>query len=236
MPGEDYYLAADVRELDRIAIQEKGIPGFTLMHRAGTAAFNALLAKWPATENIMCFCGSGNNGGDGYIIASLAAKQGLKASVIAVGSPEKLRGDALTAYHSALEAGVSIEPFATLNSAFHERPTRNTVLVDAMLGTGLSGNVTGSTLAAIEVINASPCPVVAADIPSGLCSDTGRILGSSVKADLTVTFIGRKVGQVIESGPGLCGELLFDDLDVPGEIYEKVSPVTSKYRNDLKPF
>jgi len=227
MPGEDYYLAADVRELDRIAIHEKGIPGFTLMQRAGSAAFNALLAKWPATEKLICFCGSGNNGGDGYIIASLAANKGLEAIVIAVGSPDKLHGDALSAYQAALEASVSIEPFATFNSAILESPTSNTVLVDAMLGTGLSGNVTGSTLEAIELINNSPCPAVAADIPSGLCSDTGRILGNSVKADLTVTFIGRKLGQVKESGPDLCGELLFDDLNVPGEIYEKVSPVAS---------
>ena len=227
MSGDDYYLAADVRELDRVAIQEKGIPGFTLMQRAGAAVFNALLAKWPATENIICFCGSGNNGGDGYIVASQAAKEGLKASVIAVGSPEKLRGDALTACQSALAAGVSVEPFATFNPAILVSPSRNTALVDAMLGTGLSGNVTGSTLEAIELINASPCPVIAADIPSGLCSDTGRILENSVKSDLTVTFIVRKLGQVKESGPELCGELLFDDLDVPGEIYEKVSPVTS---------
>lgn len=233
MPGEDYYLAADVRELDRVAIQEKGIPGFTLMERAGKAAFNALVAKWPSTENIICFCGSGNNGGDGYIIAALAAETGLKASVIAVGSPDRLSGDALTAYQSALGAGASIESFDTFNLSTLETPEKNTVLVDAMLGTGLSGKVSGNTLEAIEVINSSPCPVVAADIPSGLCSDTGRILGNSVKADLTVTFIGRKVGQVIECGPDLCGELLFDDLDVPGEIYEKVSPVTSKLRNDL---
>ena len=97
-----------------------------------------------------------------------------------------------------------------------------------MLGTGLTGNVSGSSLDAIKMINASACHVLAADIPTGLCSDTGEILGNAVKADVTVTFIGRKLGQVRKSGPEFCGDLVFDELDVPGEIYEKISPAASE--------
>lgn len=223
----NYYLAQDVRELDRLAIEEHGIPGFTLMQRAGQAAFQATMQKWPDTTALCCFCGGGNNGGDGYVIAALAAATGLKATVVTVGDPDKLGGDAKQALKQAEQENVSFISFET----FYTDPpelTDTTVLIDAMLGTGLSGEVKGKTLEAIEWINASPCPVLSVDIPSGLCSDTGKILGHAVKADLTVTFIGRKLGQVIGQGPTWCGELVFDDLGVPGEIFEQVSPVTPK--------
>jgi NAD(P)H-hydrate epimerase len=100
--------------------------------------------------------------------------------------------------------------------------------VDAMLGTGLSGKVTGDTLKAIELINATTFPVLAVDIPSGLSSDTGEIPGDAVKAEMTVTFIGRKLGQIIKEGPQTCGEIVFDDLEVPGEIFKLVTPVTRR--------
>ena len=228
MTAVNYYLPADVRELDRIAIQEKGILGFTLMQRAGQAAFDALQTRWPNTESVICFCGSGNNGGDGYVIAALTAQRGLRSEVIAVGSTDKLKGDARLAYESAVAAGATIVPLDAYTSEELEKFDRSTVLVDAMLGIGLSGNITGQTLDVIRMINASPCSVMSVDIPSGLCSDTGTILGKAVKADLTVTFIGRKLGQVSGSGPALCGELVFGDLDVPGEIYKQVSPAVSE--------
>lgn len=221
----NHYLARDVRELDRLAIEEHGIPGFTLMQRAGQAAFAAAMHKWPGTTAFCCFCGSGNNGGDGYVIAALAAAQGLKATAVTVGDPDKLGGDAKLAQELAEQKNVSFIPFDIFYSG-HPKLTPTTVLVDAMLGTGLSGEVKGKSRDAIDLINNSDCPVLAIDIPSGLCSDTGRVLGLAVQADLTVTFIGRKLGQSVDQGPALCGELVFDDLGVPGEIYEQVSPVT----------
>lgn len=226
MPGDSpCYLAAQVRELDRLAIQEHGIPGFTLMQRAGQAAFDALRQKWPDTRHVMCFCGSGNNGGDGYVIAALAREQGLQATAVAVGSTDRLTGDARLAFEMACSAGVTVTPFASLAAdTLKAALATKTVIVDAMLGTGLTGDVRGDTLAAINVINASGLPVCAADIPSGLCSDTGAILGAAVQADLTVTFIGHKLGQFTGSGPATCGELVFSDLGVPPAVYSSVRP------------
>jgi len=217
----NHYLAADVRTLDHLAIEEKGIPGFTLMQRAGEATFDALVSSWPDCKNLLCFCGNGNNGGDGYVIAAVARKRGLDATVIAIGNPENLRGDARMAFNLAIESKVTVIPFQNLSL---ENIPANTVIVDAMLGTGLTGSVRGNYLEAIESVNSLDKPVVAVDIPSGLCSDTGNILGAAVKAELTVTFIGRKVGQVLNSGPMMCGRLIFDDLGVPPDIYEKVPP------------
>ena len=97
------------------------------------------------------------------------------------------------------------------------------MIVDAILGTGLTGQVKGDSLTAIGLINASGLPVLAVDIPSGLCSDTGAILGEAIAADITVTFIGRKLGQVSGEGPRLCGELVFNDLAVPPAIYSQVT-------------
>ena len=222
-----FYLAADVRELDRLAIEEHGIPGFTLMQRAGQAAFSALLQQWPEVQAVLCFCGSGNNGGDGYVIAALAKKQGLQASVVAVGNTDNLKGDARLAYDSAVASGVEVVPFSSVQGNFLDAFPAPTVIVDAMLGTGLTGDVRGDYASAITLINTAGLPVLAADIPSGLCSDTGKVLGSAVQADLTVTFIGRKLGQVLGAGPVTCGTLAFSDLGVPPAIYAKVTPATA---------
>ncbi len=225
--GNDLYLAASVRELDRLAIEEHHIPGFTLMKRAGNALFSALLGKWPKTDHIVCFCGSGNNAGDGYVLAALAAEKGIKTTVVALGNPDKLSGDARLAYDMAAGNKVNIVLYDKLDAkALFSDSQNNGVIVDALLGTGLSGEVRGKYRDAIELINSLPLPVVAADIPSGLCSDSGKVLGVAVNAQLTVTFIGRKLGQTIADGPVTCGEVVFDNLGVPGEIYRHVNPAT----------
>ncbi len=221
-----YYLAADVRELDRLAIQEHGIPGFTLMQRAGQAVFDALLAHWPGVQHLTCFCGGGNNGGDGYVIAALASASGLGVEVVAVGDPASLKGDARLASAMAREHQVPVLPLTAFQARNKASRNTKTVIVDALLGTGLTGPARGDYAAAIRLINQSGMPVVAVDIPSGLSSDTGEALGETVKAGLTVTFIGRKLGQIMIDGPQYCGDLIFDDLGVPEEIYSRISPVT----------
>ena len=120
------------------------------MQRAGKAAFSTLLSHWPNTANVICFCGSGNNGGDGYVIAALAADKGINARVIAVGDTNALRGDARLAMDMAREHEVTIIPFTELTEADYQLPITETVLVDAMLGTGLQGDVRGSYLEAVQ--------------------------------------------------------------------------------------
>lgn len=210
------YTAEQVGELDRLAI-ESGIPGIALMKRAGRAAFDLLVERFPDSESICVYCGGGNNAGDGYVVAGLAAQRRIKVRIIEVGKPEKLRGEAAQARQFAQQEGVSMTAFSDA-----EAPTEG-VLVDAMLGTGLHGEVRGPFVDAIAQINNSGLPVLAIDVPSGLDSDTGAILGTAVKAGVTITFIGLKRGLLTGSAPRLVGELVFADLSVPAEIYTKVT-------------
>lgn len=211
--ADTLYTAAAVRELDRRAIEEHQIPGIVLMKRAGAAALADLLERWPLTTNICVLCGGGNNGGDGYIIAALARQRGMTAQVLQLAASEKLRGDALRAYRFASDAGVQIKPFAGGLDSDAD------VIVDALLGTGVAGQVRPAYAEAIRAINRVGKPVLAVDIPSGLCSDTGAARGEVVSADLTATFIGMKIGLFTGRGPAFCGEVVFHDLDVPPAVY-----------------
>ena len=213
---EKLYTADQVRQLDYVAIDDFGIAGFDLMNRAAKATFDAICQKWPDLQSMQVFCGGGNNGGDGYLIAVLAHQKDIDVSVKTLKSPEQLSGDAQQAYLHCVKAGVSIQSFDVDTQVTAE------LVVDAMLGTGLAGDVVGSYEDAIEVINAAPAHCCAVDIPSGLCANTGQPLGNSIVADLTVSFIGLKRGLLTGQGRHYCGDLRFDDLSVPEEVYSRV--------------
>lgn len=210
----ELYTAAQTRELDRLAI-ESGIAGIALMKRAGRAAFEVLHNEWPQCEGITVFAGAGNNGGDGYVMAALAAQRMLPVEVICISAPEALQGDALRAYQYAVQEGVECK---TLNEW---QPQGGRVIVDALLGTGFKGELRSDFSAAIDAINDSGLPVLAVDLPSGLCADTGAAR-SAVFAQVTVAFIGVKRGLLTGRGPALAGEVYFDDLEVPVDIYAQV--------------
>lgn len=210
---QSLYTAAETRELDRIAIEEAGIPGIQLMSRAGRCAFELLQSAWPEGCPLAIFCGTGNNGGDGFVVAALAADRAIPVSVYQVGDAGKISGDAATARQAALDAGVEITAFGG------DVVLEDCVIVDALLGTGLTGDVRGDYRDAIEGINAAGMPVLAIDIPSGLCSDSGRRLGAAVDADATITFIGQKRGLLTGDAPDCCGELHLASLDVPADVY-----------------
>lgn len=208
-----YYTAAQVRELERIAIEEKGIPGFVLMRRAGMACFDVLRERWPRIERVAICCGTGNNGGDGFVIAALCREAGMDVTVFLLGDPASIRSDALKAFTLAREREVLICKASEL-SKYLDLRRHDAVLIDALLGTGLKGAVRDDAAALIRRMNDSRLPVLAVDMPSGLCSDTGEVLGTAVEADATVTFIGRKLGQVRGKGPEYCGQCYFNDLQV----------------------
>jgi len=212
---EILYTAAQVRELDRLAIEEHKIPGATLMQRAGQAAFELLRVKWPRARRIAVLCGPGNNGGDGYVIARLAQEAGLAPMVIGMGEAGKMKGDAATVRKACEASGIAVRDFD--NGLL----TGNDVIVDALLGTGLEREVNGEWRAAIEAINRSRLPVLAVDIPSGLHADTGRVMGAAVSAHATMSFIGLKVGLFTGAGREQAGEIFFNDLGVPADIYKK---------------
>jgi len=215
------YTADQVRKLDRIAIDEFNIPGFTLMQRAGQATFKQMIDSYPDTQSLCVVCGSGNNGGDGYVIATLAKKAGLTVSVIQMGEADSIKGDALLARESFLKLGVKTSPFKIDLLDVD-------IIFDAIFGTGLTRDITGDWAVAINAINQSPAKKVAVDIPSGLCADTGRILGTCIKADLTVTYIGLKSGLFTGQARDYTGAIGFDGLQVPDAVYNALSPAPSR--------
>ena len=225
----ELYRAAQVRELDRITIEERGIPGHTLMSRAGEAAFELLRQRWPDARRIVVVCGSGNNAGDGYVVARLAHKAGLDIRVLTLSNPDELRGDALTAWRDACAAGVPTTIFATAGLDGAD------LLVDAILGIGLERDVNGVWREAIETMNAHPADRFALDIPSGLHADTGAILGAAVQAAATLTFIGLKQGLFTGQGPACCGDIHFADLDAPPDIYPALHPACWRYAGEDLP-
>ncbi|MCZ6525888.1 MAG: NAD(P)H-hydrate dehydratase [Gammaproteobacteria bacterium] len=211
------YRAEDVRELDRIAIEQHGIAGISLMERAGLAAWDVLQTSWPAANNIVVLCGGGNNAGDGYILARLAAEHHCSVRVLTTHQPAALKGDARTAADKLLAQGVSCEAFAADLLAGAD------VIVDALLGTGIDRQVSGEFQQAIEAINASGKDVLAIDIPSGLNADSGCPMGSAIRADVTITFIGLKQGLFSGEAAAYSGKILFSDLDVPPDVYHAVA-------------
>ncbi|MDY6890189.1 MAG: NAD(P)H-hydrate dehydratase [Pseudomonadota bacterium] len=220
------YTAAQSRALDRIAIERFDIPGFRLMQRAGHAAFAELLRRWPRARCLTIACGGGNNGGDGLVVAGLARQRGMRVQLLVLADDyaERLRGEALAAWRWAQAVGVQPQRWRPGTELCGD------VLVDALLGTGIEGEVGGETAELIGQFNRSHRPVLAVDIPSGLCSDTGAVLGVAIEADVTVTFIALKQGLLTHAGVDHCGELTFDALLLPDEVYEEISP--SAFRTD----
>ena len=202
------YRAEQVRALDRAAIDDYGIPGAELMARAGAAAYRLLRERWPGARHVTVLCGGGNNGGDGYVVARLAAADGLTVEVLALADPDGLTGDARTMADAFRDAGGTIQPF-------HAMPRRTDLIVDALLGTGLDREVQGDWAQAIAAANAHLAPKLAIDIPSGLHADTGRILGLAIQAEATISFIGLKQGLFTGEGPSCCGQVAFSPLGLP---------------------
>jgi NAD(P)H-hydrate epimerase len=214
--GEALHTAAEVRTLDRIAIDTGGIPGTVLMARAGRAAFALLQRLWPQVQSLDVVCGIGNNGGDGFVVAQLARERGLRVRVLLCGDTGRISGEARAALDALMAAGVAPGPFDPALGVQGE------VVVDALLGTGLGGPVRAAQAQAIGWMNASGRPVLALDIPSGLCSDTGNPLGTAVRASHTLSFIGRKRGLHTGVAADLAGERHFDALGVPAPLLQSV--------------
>jgi NAD(P)H-hydrate epimerase len=219
------YRAAQVRDLDRRAIEAQGMPGAMLMQRAGEAAYRLLCLRWPRARQIAVVCGSGNNGGDGYVVAHLARADGRTPVLLQLGELPAA-GDATAMRKACEDAGLEPVPFdaAYLNGC--------DVIVDALLGTGLDREVSGPWRAAIEAINNSGAPILAIDIPSGLGADTGRVLGTAVRAQATISFIGLKAGLFTAAGSSHAGVVFFDDLGVPPAIYKDIAPAARRITAD----
>lgn len=208
-----------MKEADRRAIEEFGIPSIRLMENAAKALANkaAELAK---SKSALLFCGAGNNGGDGVGAAIELMRMGFDVRVLLVGDRGKLSEDCAEMERRLHQTGGTLEEFDERKEIPFDAYG---VIVDAMFGTGFRGMLSGRAAAAAERMNSANVPVVSADIPSGVQADSGMVLGTAVSADATVTFSLPKIGHFVEPGCVNCGELTVADIGVPQQVLNEVS-------------
>lgn len=197
---------SQIRDCERIAITDLDMSELELMAKAGKVAFSALKRLFPLSKKLLVYCGFGNNAGDGYVLAKLAHEAGYLVVVNQYKSPDQLPAAARAAALAALAAGVCCQ--RPEDEIKHEID----LIIDALSGTGLSGNVNETLATAIQQINNSQLPVFSMDIPSGLNADTGCMMGACVRATATITFIACKLGMMTMDGPDCCGKIVCHDL------------------------
>jgi hydroxyethylthiazole kinase-like uncharacterized protein yjeF len=210
----------EVRAFDTWAINTIGIPGVVLMENAGRSCAELIEDKLKdAAEPKVCiFCGTGNNGGDGYVIARHLINRGIQVVVVVCGNRNKIKGDAKTNLDILEQMGESIE---LLNSSAPDIASQVEhfgagagIIVDSLFGTGLRGQLSDEYRRLIESINACNCPVLAVDIPSGLDCDAGEPLGAAIRAAWTVTFVAVKKGFVSGSAAQYAGEIFVASIGI----------------------
>ena len=225
--------AAEMREVDRLTAELHGIPSLQLMENAGKAVFDYLRSNYggKATNHAAVLCGKGNNGGDGFVVARLLQESGLKPTVYLFAEPEIVRGDAAENLARLRKSGAEIR--IILDGAHWEASrgdvAKSRVIVDALLGTGLKGKVSGLLASVIADVNrvsrdataVLPELVLAVDIPSGLPSDGEAAMGPAIRAHVTLTFTAPKIGQLVSKDAGCCGTLIVQGIGSPQELIEQ---------------
>ena len=215
---DNLYSANTVRKIDQLAIAELNNNALKLMNRAGIAAFDELVETFGQPSLITVFCGSGNNAGDGYILAARAAMKRIPVQVVELSGTKKLSDETLGARQHAIDNNAQLVDFdANLEIC-------QGVIVDSLLGIGYKGQLRKPYDQAIALINSAELPVLSMDIPSGLNGDTGAVEDSAVSADLTVTFVAAKPGLFSGKGPALCGEVIYHSLDISESLFEQFQP------------
>jgi len=209
-----------VRAVDSWAINTLGIPGVVLMENAGRSCAELIKDKLKdiAHPKVCIFCGTGNNGGDGYVIARHLLNSGFEVVVVICGNRHKVKGDAKINLDILERLG---QPIEQLNLIFGDVPAQvksfaagADMIVDGLFGTGLGGQLSNEYKQLIDSINACNCPILAVDIPSGLDCDSGQPLGAAIKADYTVTFVAVKKGFASGSAAKYTGEIFVASIGV----------------------
>lgn len=215
MPDYSPYLSrAQVREVDRRALDDLGVPGIVLMENAGRGAAELLLKLGVHGPVVVC-CGKGNNGGDGFVIARHLHNAGVKVHVLVFARPEDLASDAAINCRIVERLKVPLEFIARPDAAALTRQFLAAEwIVDALLGTGLTGAAREPFAAVIRDINSAGTRVLAVDIPSGLDCDTGRPLGEAVRASCTATFVAPKSGFASPDSVQWTGQVHVIDIGV----------------------
>ncbi|MCW2956721.1 MAG: Bifunctional NAD(P)H-hydrate repair enzyme [Thermoleophilia bacterium] len=214
------YTALEMRTVDRVTVDEIGVPSAVLMERAGMGAAAEVLQWFPDARRIAVVCGPGNNGGDGFVAARHLAAAGRSVEVLLVEAESKVRRDAQVFLDilGKLDVPVRRVNVTAWRSAFDGID----LVVDAMLGTGVSGEPKPPFEAAIRAITDTRLPVVSLDVPSGVDASTGTIAGAAVSADLTVTFHAPKTGLAIAPGRFHAGRVKAIDIGIPAQVEEPI--------------
>lgn len=230
------YRIDQIRLLEKRAMDDLGLSATLLMDKAGAGAFSILRATWPSIKKIVVFCGTGNNAGDGYVLARLLHEAGLVVKIIYVGEQKFLPPTAFAAMQRCIDAGVLMQPLAQISDQpgtskgfsplFLEQTAE--LFVDALLGIGLTREVTNPCFSVIQWLNQQTSPVLALDVPSGLDANTGAVLGIAVRATVTATFIGVKQGLLTGQAPDYCGKIICDDLDLPPPLFKTLKPAATR--------
>jgi hydroxyethylthiazole kinase-like uncharacterized protein yjeF len=207
---------AEMAKADSLAMETGPLDGIGLMRRAGQAVARVVLARYPTAGRMHVLCGPGNNGGDGYVIARFLRESGVDVSVWASAAP-KPGSDAAFA---AAECPVDPKPLAEFDGQM------DSLVVDALYGAGLSKPLAGDAARAVEVATARRLPVVAVDLPSGVSGDSGKILGSAFRAEITVTFARKKPGHLLLPGRECCGEVVLADIGIADAVIDRLAVKT----------
>lgn len=201
-----------MQRADTFTIDEIGIPSMVLMERAALACVNAL-EEYTDPSRTLIICGGGNNGGDGFAAARLLHQKGYYAEVLFVGTEVSMSGDCAQQKKIAEKSGVPI--VTTFQSQEY------TTIVDAIFGVGLNREITGAYFEMINKMNQMSGKKAAIDIPSGICSATGAVLGTAFRADITITFAAEKLGCVLYPGHSYAGKVIIADIGISKHIFEK---------------
>ncbi|HET7295393.1 MAG TPA: NAD(P)H-hydrate dehydratase [Vicinamibacteria bacterium] len=212
--------AEEMRAADRRTIEEVGVPGAVLMENAGAAVAQVVETRFPSARRIHVLCGKGNNGGDGFVTARRLLAR--RPQVLLVGAATDVRGDAAVHLRAYLGSGGRLGEIRSTADWTKARPgvLASDLVVDALLGTGLSEAPRGLVARVIRDLAPRAGPVVSIDLPSGVASDGGRLPGAALSADLTVTFAALKCGHVLPPACERCGEVVVADIGIPERLVE----------------
>ena len=223
----------EIQGLDRWAIEKVGIPSLALMENAGRGVAQEIYKKLKNRKksSVVVMCGTGNNGGDGFVAARYLLNWGFKPRVFLVGTSRALKSDALINYRVAKSLKIKVKPIIGLDTSLKRSLQSADLIVDAIFGVGLNRLIQEPYSGIIQAINAQGSYVIAVDIPSGLDGTTGKIYGICVKANMTVSFSALKKGFFKNDGPFYTGRHVVVDIGIPLKSLRSSTPSQFLYRN-----
>lgn len=220
----EYILTShEMKQLDLITIEEIGVPSAVLMEKAALGVIKAVNNSIPSPERILIVCGTGNNGGDGIAIGRMLTLEGKQVRIVLIGDENQATVE--TKRQIAIAKKYNVKIYSTFDNSEYN------VIIDALFGIGVSREIEGSYKEAIHYINEAKGFKVAVDIPSGISADTGKVMGSAVKADLTVAIAYKKLGHVLYPGASYCNKIIVCDIGVYGA--DKINAIVSYTKKDL---